>query len=543
MLKNEEQQLNEVREYTTYYFKEYKKEIKEISTKKLEEERIHIFLTKLFHIQKIFVKKENDELSQDGLFDSVHNAVGAYMPSHHIRIILGKTKYERILSALESLKMIKITSVESKQFYDARVIQLSSVLMNSKKKENKTHTPSALKILNQYHDEYSKRLGNFNENFFFNYKNKFSITQKSFNEIMGNRYDEKKDRINTTKEKYIQNHQYVFENMKFLSKNNNLGNAVFFYLQDKFSGRIHSTFSSLPKQLRNTIQIYSRKKGKYINFLKEIDVRNAQMLFFAKCVQDEMGSSVFADLANDDVDIYEHIKREYRGVKQYDYKKKEHYYIETRDDAKKFAFSLIFMNSYSKFDKKKVKKKMQDFASRFPNEGRYLIELQKGLKEKSRKQISAKRMQMLEVEAFAEVWEILRKENINWVNVHDSIIVDVDDAERAEEIVREVLDEKLKGVFYQLHVDKLNKKKVYNSIQRKPKSDKISEAPVEEINEIITEEKEPLIKVEKPVNCTLHLLIEKKETQPEKELSRDEEMFRLMMNQDLNNEWLNKKIT
>lgn len=466
--KTENKGIGKIKEYRTYRFTSLKKTIKEISDNSVQEERIHIFLTLLWQMNNFHSSQLRKELKQD-LFenDEIDTEISTtvHMPNEQIRRLLTKGNSEAILNRLVSSNIIKITYTKGQFGNDARVINLLPSLMGSKKKVNKEFSARVKSDINKYYKVYRELLKDFLPIYQYNYKNKFSITEKTFKQALSERYDRKPKA--SSKDEYIENHMYLFEKMKALNSNINLANSVFFYKTDNFSQRVHSIFTSLPKELRNFIEIFDRRTGKYTNKLGELDIKNSQALFFAKCVQNEYGYSKFADLASKGEDIYEDVLREYKGEKIRQFRKPS-IELTDRDEAKKFTFNMMFMDGFNENDKS-LKKKMFDFSVKYQNEGRYIIEIQKGLKKDSRRNIIARQMQKLETQACYTIWNRLVEAKINFVTVHDSILVPEDCLAEARLIMESVLSEALKGVTYKLHENKLNKKKIYNSISRKNK--------------------------------------------------------------------------
>jgi hypothetical protein len=211
---------------------------------------------------------------------------------------------------------------------------------------------------------------------------------------------------------------------------------------DTFSGRHHNFFTYHKKELR-----------KYLfDNPVELDVAYCQPLLLGDSLYKAFGNNDFSNLLmNKHYDVYRVIG-------------------ESREQGKELFNNVIFGTSYpNRFSQgfpeahniiKQIKQGHQEFFYRWVEDKVYTTDSRLTLKTDDRQYRKARSkgelhykvislmLQLKEVEIMRKVWTELKKEKINFVPIHDSIVVDSYDADKTEKTMREVWSSELSSRFH-----------------------------------------------------------------------------------------------
>lgn len=184
--------------------------------------------------------------------------------------------------------------------------------------------------------------------------------------------------------------------------------------EDEFGNRLHSIFSSLPKTLRRRIKVWGEDNV-------ELDLCQSQPVILAQLLEDEMGDNSFTRLIRSGEDVYRYISPD------------------NRDRGKKALYFTLF----GKRTPKQIIKMFPDIETTIKN-----LKWKRVIGNPSEKKYSnlAYRLQQKESLLFRQVWANLIKENISFIPVHDSIIVQSKYMDKALRIMNKTLLNKLPKV-------------------------------------------------------------------------------------------------
>lgn len=187
-----------------------------------------------------------------------------------------------------------------------------------------------------------------------------------------------------------------------------------FFSQDLFCGRIHTPVSNFHADYRENILINGRETVSF-------DVATMQPLLLGKILRDQIGENEFSGWIESGQDIYSELQKRAE--------------LETRDHGKKRFFEILFS---------KPNDQLSDMFGNAPwitwiNE--FKAKPLPGNPHNHTKRHSnlAWLLQTTEVKLMRKVWELLAKNNIPFLSVHDEIIVQRENSPRAETIFRNVL--------------------------------------------------------------------------------------------------------
>jgi len=187
-----------------------------------------------------------------------------------------------------------------------------------------------------------------------------------------------------------------------------------FFSEDQFCGRIHTPVSNFHAEYRENIMIDGRKTVSF-------DVATMQPLLLGKILRDQIGENEFSGWIDSGKDIYCELQQR-AG-------------LETRDQGKKRFFEMLFSKPSDQlatmFGNAPWITWINDFKAKpLPGNPHNQTKPHSNL---------AWLLQTTEVKLMRKVWELLAKNNIPFLSVHDEIIVPIDQGPKAETIFRNVL--------------------------------------------------------------------------------------------------------
>ena len=204
------------------------------------------------------------------------------------------------------------------------------------------------------------------------------------------------EKSNLTLHQFFKNHSLI----------GGIDEGLLFYKFDSF-GRLHTNFTTLKKYVRKN---YLKIDGKE---LMELDIKNSQPLLLAVLLKKEFDEKNF----NEEIKKYIEIVKS--GLIYDDLFEKYPEYIQSRDAAKKFVYTVLFGKNYYKIIENKI------FQKEYPTVYDYI----KTLKNLNGYKYISHQLQLLESNFIFDkvVTEIKNKfPHIRLFTVHDSIIFPVE---------------------------------------------------------------------------------------------------------------------
>lgn len=221
-------------------------------------------------------------------------------------------------------------------------------------------------------------------------------------------------------EAYMESNRFLF--LKLKDFNNAKGEEIYsFITQDRFSGRIHTPITVLPKYLK--ILDIIKYEGESMT---ELDIKTFQPMLLAIILSDSDYSKWYYSVD----DCYVALQ--------------ELFSLPTRNSAKKFMYSLMFGTTYGRGHK--------EFCARFPQAGEILTKwkttmnsenpksykfTKKGNRRSNYHSNVAFLMQREEVKYMQMIWGLLGRKNIPFVTIHDAVLVPASKADLAEKLITE----------------------------------------------------------------------------------------------------------
>ena len=391
-----------------------------------DNERIQLFLTKVIQKYRVHLYRKDGNILFDMDNNSYEEDTYSYFTYNDIRNLLG-SNYKRRLDWLLSNNYIRReykTSLYGNYLYT--FIPLNKLLLC----EAEIIPVKTLRVWNSlivYYKKKEKALGELSYLFDIVSKFNFKITQQQFNEVLKNNYSEYKKEKEYKREKYfeledyIEHNQYIYKNILHYNKLSRYERLDYFS-KDKFSGRFHSIFTSIPKKIR---ELYIE------GITNSIDLKQSQPTFLAKLVKDSKGDNDYTrDVENNDIYL----------------KLLDKSNISNRNISKVHLFSIIFGKVYITNSKGYtfMNKKHSEFCRLYPKAGEYITEL-KTSKNTLKKQhsILALKLQQLELSVFKIMWERLKELKIKFIPVHDEILFNKKDFDIVNKIFNETLKDEL----------------------------------------------------------------------------------------------------
>lgn len=241
------------------------------------------------------------------------------------------------------------------------------------------------------------------------------ITKEEFELLGGDMYASYllKDGKNIDRVEY---NKYLFNLWECIEDYNTMNptERVEYVTEDEFGNRLHSIFSSLPKSLRRRVKVWGEDNV-------ELDLTQSQPVILAQLLEDEMGENSFTSLIKSGEDVYRFISPE------------------DRDRGKRALYFTLF-----------GKRTPKQIIKMFPDIAPTIKKLKWGMVvgNPSNKKYSnlAYRLQQKESVLFREVWANLIKENISFIPIHDSVMVQSKYMDKTLRIMNRTLLNKLPRV-------------------------------------------------------------------------------------------------
>lgn len=219
------------------------------------------------------------------------------------------------------------------------------------------------------------------------------------------------------KKQKLSKEDYFAEMSNLLLEINNFNSCnknekVDYLTEDKFGNRLHSIFTRLPKVIRKD---FVKLKGEST---VEIDLVQSQPSFLAKILEKRIGKNSFTDAIKRGDDVYSMLSPNNRAK------------------GKSLMFFILFGEFVSK-----------QFKAVFPD---VVDEIKKikttPIKENPSSKVYSNLAYLLQQEEsriFRELWALLRKANIEFIPIHDSILVPISLKDKALDIMTNYLNTKL----------------------------------------------------------------------------------------------------
>lgn len=183
-----------------------------------------------------------------------------------------------------------------------------------------------------------------------------------------------------------------------------------FFTVDSFSGRVHTPVCSLKSEQRQHLLIDGVE-------VVRIDLNTAQPLCLSKILKEKLGDNEFTNWVESGLDVYEIFKQRLS--------------LQSRDEAKVKLFELMFAYPSERhlklYGDEKWIRWMNEFKKTRIDENPH--------HEKPHTNV-AWLLQKTEVEAMTKVWQSLMENSINFLTVHDEIIVPAHQRQQTFDIMK-----------------------------------------------------------------------------------------------------------
>lgn len=199
-----------------------------------------------------------------------------------------------------------------------------------------------------------------------------------------------------------------------------------FFSVDSFSGRVHTPIVNLKGALRRSLIFHGKR-------VVSLDVKQMQPTILAKVLYEAIGQNSFSSAIFNGEDVYNVLK--------------ESAQLETRDEAKKFLFKLIF--GAPKDDIKQMFKGDDVEWVTWINEYKSNVEYNNPHKAKPHTNL-AWLLQYSEVRVMTEIWNVLKNEAIPFLTIHDDILCPVPYKDKVYVVMQRILGSHFKE--YSIHV-------------------------------------------------------------------------------------------
>ena len=187
-----------------------------------------------------------------------------------------------------------------------------------------------------------------------------------------------------------------------------------FFTVDDFSGRVHTPVVNLKGDLRPSLRFFGEE-------MVSLDVRQMQPTILAKVLKANAGDNPFSKAIFEGEDVYCLLMKVAS--------------LNTRDEAKKFLFQLIFG------------KPMDDIGTMFSGDNKWVdwinkyksnVEARNPHKEDRHTNL-AWLLQFSEVSIMTEIWKRLKAMRIPFLSIHDDVLCLSKDKDRATGVMKRVL--------------------------------------------------------------------------------------------------------
>lgn len=339
----------------------------------------------------------------------------AYLSVNECRLLLGSCLYKSRIDELVRLGYIDKVGI-SKNLYGKQVYGYIPKVTTYKRQR------MAHKVISNYYQRKHSSLSKLAKKVFkFLSHSTIDITKEEF-EVMGDAMYSSyllKPNKSMCRGEY---NKYLISTWESIEDYNtmNMTERVEYVNEDEFGNRLHSIFSSLPKALRRRIKVWGEDNV-------ELDLCQSQPVILAQILEDEMGDNSFTRLIKSGEDVYRYISPE------------------DRDRGKKALYFTLF----GRRTPKQIIKMFPDIEDTIKN-----LKWKRVSGNPSKKKYSnlAYKLQQKESLLFRQVWTNLIKENISFIPVHDSIIVQSKYMDKALRIMNRTLLNKLPKVDISINI-------------------------------------------------------------------------------------------
>jgi hypothetical protein len=222
-----------------------------------------------------------------------------------------------------------------------------------------------------------------------------------------------------------------------------------FFVVDNFSGRVHTPVTNFKSEYRKNILING-------NPTTSLDVATMQPLLLGKLIYHHIGTNEYTNWIEKGDDIYEVLRT--KSAKA------------TRDEAKKLFFQILFSKPSDELSKLFGNADWINWVNHYKS---IPIKENPTIPDKVHNNL-AWALQSKEVEVMIKVWESLIKYNIQFLSVHDEIIIKEIDLIQAEILFTDVLKSEFKYFKLNRKSDQCTLKNDV-SVQSEPNADEIKQ--------------------------------------------------------------------
>tara|TARA_R110000803_G_scaffold35405_8_gene76623 strand:- start:11435 stop:12580 length:1146 start_codon:yes stop_codon:yes gene_type:complete len=369
---------------------------------------VYIFSDKLDTKQNFFLTKVLQKYRNFRQRDSEEEPY-AYISMTECRLLLGSVLHPVRIDELIRLGFIEKVCIGQTKY--GRDIFGYIPKVTEYKRQKMAH-----KVITNYYQRKHSSLSKIAKKVFkFMSHSTIDVTREEF-ELMGDemyksyllRADKAIDKVDYNK--YLINLWESIEDYNTM----NMTERVEYVTEDDFGNRLHSIFSSLPKALRRRVLVWGEENV-------ELDLCQSQPVILAQVLEEEMGDNSFTRLIRSGEDVYRYISPD------------------NRDKGKKALYFTLF----GKRTPKSIIKLFPDIEKTIKNLKWKRVEGNPSEKKYSN---LAYKLQQKESMLFRQVWTNLIKENISFIPVHDSVMVQDKYMNKALRIMNRTLLNKLPRV-------------------------------------------------------------------------------------------------
>lgn len=220
-----------------------------------------------------------------------------------------------------------------------------------------------------------------------------------------------------------------------------------FFSVDVFAGRVHTPISNFHRTHRPYLLLEGQETT-------SLDVATMQPLLLGKILFEKLGTNEYSNWINEGKDIYIELQNK-AG-------------LQDREQAKKKFFEILF----SKPSKALELLFGSSVWINWINEYKGLRIAENPHNKNKPHSNLAWLLQSTEVEIMVKIWKRLANENILFLGIHDEVIVKITDAERAHQIMSDVLTAEFN--YFKINCDKLKSKTDFIAIKEQVKNEPIN---------------------------------------------------------------------
>lgn len=357
----------------------------------------NFFLTKVLQKTRLFESRENQNPF-------------AYMSIIDIRRILGDKLYKTRLSKMVRLGFLEIKVIGQNKY--GKPIYNYYPLIRDYKRIKISHKM----IQNYYHQKHSKLSKTAKRVFKHISHGVFDLSYVQFEGLLDEIYTYHLSKPllgskkHATRSEHKDKMELVFEMIQEYNSCNLL-ERVNYVNEDEFGNRLHSIFTSVPKQFRKYVKLWGESTT-------EIDLIQSQPTILAALLYDKIGSNSFTNFINSGNDIY---------------------LVFSNDRIK--GKNLLYKTLFGKHISRKFKSKFPDVVNIIQELKTTRVESNPSYKSTSN---LAYILQQKESKVFRGLWDLLYKSNVSFIPIHDSILVQDSYLDKTLNIMSRYLSNSLK---------------------------------------------------------------------------------------------------